>query len=250
LSAISVSGIVFASIFASTLFGMLLRSILPEHHLGADSKEVVRLATALIATLAALVLGLLVASTRGSYEQTSSQISRMITDVVVLDQLLDEYGPDATPLRHMLREAIGPMANSIWRNGAGGGASFRGSAEGETAFYKLQELSPRDGIQRALQARAIQISTDLAQTRLLLFAQPADAMSTPFLIVLTLWLVLIFASFSVFAPPNATIFVVLLVCVLSVSSAIFLILEMGRPFDGLMQVSSVPLRNALAPLPH
>jgi len=248
LSPIYVSGIVFALIFGSTLVGMLLRSILPEHHLSADSKEVVRLATALIATLAALVLGLLIASTRSSYEQTSGQISRMISDVVVLDRLLDEYGPDTRPLRQMLRDSITPMADSIWHVGAQDGGPFRPSTQGETAFFRLQELSPGDAVQRGLQARAVQISTDLAQTRLLLFAQPADAMSTPFLIVLVLWLVLIFASFSVFARPNATIVAVLLVCVLSTSSAIFLILEMGSPFSGLMQISSTPLRNALTPL--
>jgi hypothetical protein len=249
LSPIYVSGIVFALIFGSTLAGMLLRSILPEHHLSADSKEVVRLATALIATLAALVLGLLIASTRSSYVETSGQISRAIADIVVLDRLLDEYGPDAMPLRQMLRGSIAPMANSIWRDGAQDGGPFRPNTQGETAFFALQELMPKDVVQRALQARAVQISTDLAQTRLLLFAQPADAMSTPFLIVLVLWLIFIFASFSVFASPNATIVAVLFVCVLSTSSAIFLILEMGSPFTGLMQISGAPLRNALAPLP-
>src|SRR5476649_2851162 len=132
---------------------MLLRSILPEHHLSADSKEVVRLATALIATLAALVLGLLVASTRGSYEQTCGQIGRITADVVVLDRLLDEYGPDAAPLRQMLRGALKPMADSIWRIDNRGAAPFQASAQGETAFYKLQELVPRDAVQRALQAR-------------------------------------------------------------------------------------------------
>jgi hypothetical protein len=230
LSPVAVSAIVFALIFGSTLAGMSLRSFLPEHHLSADSKEIVWLATALIATLAALVLGLLVASTRGSYEQTSGQIGRITADVVVLDRLLEEYGPEAAPLRQMLREAIAPMANSIWRIDERGAEPFRATAQGETAFYKLQELVPRDAVQRALQARAVQISTDLAQTRLLLFAQPADVMSTPFLMVLVFWLVLIFASFSIFARPNATIVIVLFVCVLSTSSAISLILEMGSPF--------------------
>src|SRR5205085_5235837 len=113
----------------------------------------------------------------------------------------------------------------------------------ESAYYRIQELVPQNPVQRALQSRAIQIATDLAQTRLLLFAQPVDAISTPFLMVLVLWLALIFTSFSIFAPPNGTDTTVLVVCVLSASSAIFLILEMGSPFDGLMQISSEPLRN-------
>jgi len=248
LKALAVSGIVFALIFGGTLLGMLLRSRLPVHHLSAESKEVVRLATALVGTLAALVLGLLVASTRNSYEQTSGQISRMIVDAVVLDWLLAEYGPEATPLRQALRETIGSMADSIWRADTRSGGPFLANGVSETAYYKIQELVPGNAVQRALQSRAVQIATDLAQTRLLLFAHPADSMSAPFLMVLVLWLALIFASFTIFAPPNGTVATVLFVCVLSASSAIFLILEMGSPFQGLMQISSEPLRNALGPL--
>lgn len=248
MSALAVSGIVFALIFGGTLLGMLLRSKLPQHHLSSESKEVVRLATALVGTLAALVLGLLVASTRSSYEQTSSQISRMIVDAVVLDWLLAEYGPDATPLRQALRETIGSMADSIWRADARSDGPFVVNGASETAYYRIQELVPHSPVQRSLQARAVQIATDLAQTRLLLFAQPVDAISTPFLMVLVLWLALIFTSFSIFAPPNGTVAIVLFVCVLSASSAVFLILEMGSPFDGLMRISSEPLRNALGPL--
>ena len=248
MSALAVSGIVFALIFGGTLLGMLLRSRLPEHHLTAESKEVIRLATALVGTLAALVLGLLVASTRSSYEQTSGQISRMTVDAVVLDWLLAEYGPEARPLRQALRETIGSMADSIWHPDPRAAGPFHANGVSESAYYKIQELVPHDAVQRALQSRAIQIATDLAQTRLLLFAQPVDAISTPFLMVLVLWLALIFTSFTIFAPPNGTVATVLFVCVLSASSAIFLILEMGSPFDGLMQISSEPLRNALGPL--
>lgn len=133
---------------------------------------------------------------------------------------LAEYGPEVAPLRQGLRETIGSMADSIWHP------------------------NPRAG----LQSRAIQIATGFAQTRLLLFAQSADAILTPFLMVLVLWLALIFTSFSIFAPANGTVATVLFVCIPSASSAIFLILEVGSPFQGLMQISSEPLRNALGPV--
>src|SRR6188472_2691110 len=136
LKALAVSGIVFALIFGGTLLGMLLRSRLPVHHLSTESKEVIRLATALVGTLAALVLGLLVASTRSSYEQTSGQISRMIVDAVVLDWLLAEYGPEATPLRQALRETIGSMADSIWRADTRPAGPFLADGAAETAYYK------------------------------------------------------------------------------------------------------------------
>ena len=89
---------------------------------------------------------------------------------------------------------------------------------------------------------------DIAQSRWLLFSQKGSSVPTPFLVVMVAWLTLILASFGLFAPPNATAFITLLVCALAVSSAIFLILELDRPFDGIIQISSAPLRNALAQL--
>ena len=115
----------------------------------------------------------------------------------------------------------------------------------EEVLYMLQDLQPATAKQRALQARAIQISTDLQQTQLALFAQPTDSISNTFLVVLIVWLMFIFGIFSMSAPPNPTMFVVIAMCILSASAAFCLILELGMPFGGLMQLSSEPLRNAL-----
>jgi hypothetical protein len=96
-----------------------------------------------------------------------------------------------------------------------------------------------------MQAQAIKTGTDIAQMRWLLFSQKGRSIPTPFLAVMVCWLTLILASFGLFAPSNGTVFVTLLVCALAVSSAIFLILELDRAFEGLIQISSEPLRNAL-----
>ena len=127
-------------------------------------------------------------------------------------------------------------------------APFEASAASEAFYLKLQELSPKNDPQRSLQARAIQISTDIAQTRLLLFAQMGNSIPMPFLAVLIFWLTIIFASFSLFAQPNAIVICSLFVFALSAAGAIYLVLELGQPFAGLMQISSAPLRNALVPL--
>jgi hypothetical protein len=113
---------------------------------------------------------------------------------------------------------------------------------------KMLELSPQTEAQRALKARAVQLATDVAQTRLALFVQSDNSIPMPFLVVLVFWLTIIFASFSLFSRLNPTLIAVLFVFALSASGAIYLILEMGQPFSGLMQISSAPLRNALAPL--
>jgi hypothetical protein len=126
--------------------------------------------------------------------------------------------------------------------------SLASSRAAEVAYAAIQELSPQTDAQRSLKARALRISTDAAQTRLVLFTQADNSIPMPFLAVLVLWLTIIFASFGLFSRLNLTDVAVLFVCALSASGAIFLILELSQPFEGLMQISSAPLRHALAPL--
>jgi hypothetical protein len=249
MPAIVAASIAFSLIFGSTLLGIFIRSKVPDAHLAGDFKDVIRLATALIATMAAVVLALLFASTRGSFEQTSATVTRLTTDIIELDQTLEEYGPDAAPLRKALRDSIVPMIDSIWRDDVAKPQAGRPYARHESVLYGIRALVPRGHIQVSLQARALQLSTDVSQTRLILFTQLADSISRPFMTALVLWLAFIFGSFSMSAAPNRTMVVVLFICVLSASTAIFLILELGQPFDGLMQIPNVGLRNALAPLP-
>lgn len=248
MPAIVAASIAFGLIFGSTLLGMFLRSRVPDHHLVGDSKDVIRLATALIATMSAVVLALLFASTRGSYEQTSATVTRLTADIIELDHVLDEYGPEALPLRKSLRDSIVPTIDSIWREAAGKTKAEHPYARGQSVLYGVRILVPQNPIQTSLQVRAIQLSTDISQIRLILFAQPADSISRPFMTALVLWLAFIFGSFSMSAAPNRTMVTILFICGLSASTAIFLILELGQPFDGLMQIPNVGLREALAPL--
>jgi hypothetical protein len=251
LSPIAISLIAFAVILCGALAGALLRHALPGHHLADDGKDIVRLGAGLIGTIAALVLGLLIASAKSSYDTQSSQVQHITADVVLLDQLLAQYGPEARPIRTLMRQAIEPMVERLWRQSgtkAAKNAPFAATAVAEDAFAKIGELPPQTDAQRSLQARAIQVSTDLAQTRLALFVQAGSSIPMPFLAVLVFWLAIIFASFSLFARLNPTLIAALVVFALSASAALFLILEMSEPFTGLMQIPSAQLRNALAPL--
>ncbi|WFU34232.1 DUF4239 domain-containing protein [Bradyrhizobium brasilense] len=251
MNAIAISAITFVCISGGALLGMFLRSKLPDHHLSADAKDVVRLGTGLIGTIAALVLGLLIASAKSSYDTQSSQVTQMTASIVLLDQLLAQYGPETGATRNLMRRGVVILADRMWREKRSDTAKttpFEASAATEAFYSKLQELSPTNDAQRSLQARAIQISTDIAQTRLLLFSQADNSIPMPFLVVLIFWLTIIFASFSLFAQPNAIIIGSLLIFALSAAGAIYLILELGQPFAGLMQISGMPLRNALAPL--
>lgn len=248
MSPIQQAGIAFALIVASAATGTFLRSKLPEHHLTGDSKDVIKLAVALIATMSALVLALLFASTRTSFERTSGYVSRMTADVTELDKLLGEYGPEAKPIRVALRGEVGPLIDSIWQDDAPVVPPGADKGHAASVLYMLRELTPANKVQASIQARALQVSTDLNQTQLSLISQPSDSISNTFIIVLVIWLMFIFAVFSMSSPPNPTLFAVLFLCILSASAAIYLILELGLPFGGLMQVSPDTLRTTLKPL--
>jgi hypothetical protein len=231
---------------------MTLRGLLPEKHLSAESKDLVRLGMGLIGTMAALVLGLLVASAKGSYDTQRNGLAQLAGNVIFLDRTLARYGPESRDARDTLRASVEDMLQRTWptENPKPGQTQPPAGTEGryEIMFDKLQELAPKNDAQRALQAQALKTANDIAQSRWLLFAQKGSSIPMPFLVVLGAWLALLLASFALFAPKNATSVVILIVCGLAVSSAVFLILELDRPFEGILQVSSEPLRNVLAQL--
>jgi len=147
----------------------------------------------------------------------------------------------------MLRGAIDPIVGRLWHEKVTAGP-FVITSEGEKTYLAIYALSPQNDLQRSLQARAIQVANDLAQTRLLLFVEADNQIPVPFLTILVFWLFIIFLSFSLFSDLNATALAFLCVFGLSASCAIYLILELNEPFNGLMRISDIPLRNALAPL--
>jgi hypothetical protein len=203
----------------------------------------------LIATIGGLLLGLLIASAKGSYDTESTQVKQITANMILVDNLLAKYGPEALPIRNQLRSAIGPFIDRLWHEQTTETkAPFTTVAPAEQVYLDIQALSPQSDLQRSLQALAVQVSTSIVQTRLLLFVESGNNIPTPFLAILVFWLVIIFVSFSLFSPLNATGLVFLSLFAFSAACALFLILELNAPFTGLMQISSDQLRNALAPL--
>jgi putative copper export protein len=246
-----ISLLAFAFVFGGALVGAVIRPLLSEQHLHPDSRDVVKMATGLIGTLAALVLGLLIASAKSSFDQKTSQVRQMTASIIVLDNLLAQYGPEATPVRSLLRQSIPPLANRIWHEEeipVGKSVRFESTAQASAFENELERLSPSNDAQRSLQSRAIAAFTDGAQTRLQLFTQTGGSIPVPFLIILVFWLSAIFMSFTLFARANLVVMISLFICALSFAGAIFLVLELDNPFTGLMGISSATLRSALLPL--
>jgi hypothetical protein len=179
----------------------------------------------------------------------SGQVKQITADLILLDDLLFLYGPETQPIRVELRAAIGPLVDRIWsEKRAGGIRTFVPGARAQDVYENIQALVPRNDVQRSIQSRAVQVSNDFAQTRLLLFVESDNLVPAPFLAIMVFWLVIIFASFSLFSELNATVFAFLALFAFSASCALFLILELSQPFVGLMAISSAPLHQALAPL--
>ena len=246
---ITLSLIALACIISGILLGALLRSALPEQSLGGDAKDVVRLGTGLIGTIAALVPGLLIAAAKSSHDTQNAQVKQMTANIILLDSLLAEFGEEERVARELLRRVVVNLVNRVWQDSRiNVVAPYEASSEAKAFNAQIQQLSSQTEVQQSLHARIIKMTTELWRTRLLLFTEKDDALPMPFLVVLVFWITIIFASFSLFAPPTPMVIGELLVFALSVTGAIYLILELSQPFVGLMQIRSDPLRNALLPL--
>jgi Protein of unknown function (DUF4239) len=245
MSSTIISLIVFACVFGGALLGIFLHAVLPQHHLSSESKDIVKLGMGLVGTMAALVLGLLVASAKGSYDTQSAELTQMSANIALLDRALALYGPETKEARAVLRGAVARILDQMWSSAS---LSVPTAAGGEILYEKIQGLSPKNDTQRSLQGQALSMAVDLGKTRWLMYEQATTSVSMPLVVVLVCWLTAIFISFGLFAPFNGTVVASLFVSALSVSGAIFLILEMYTPYAGVIQLSSAPLRAALAHL--
>jgi len=246
MSSISISSIVFACVFGGAILGMSIRAVLPQQHLNADSKDVVKLGMGIVATLSALVLSLLIASAKGSYDAQSTELTQMSAKVILLDRVLAHYGPETKETRDPLRGSVARVLDQTWSRGHSSTSQLDAPSGGaEILVDKIQAFAPKDDRQRSLQTQAMSIVLDLGQMRWLQYAQGSASISMPLLVVLVFRLTTIFVGFGLFAPANATVLTSLLVSALSASAAILLILELYSPYSGLIQIPSAPLRDAL-----
>ena len=249
MSSVVTSVIVFACVFGGAVAGMLLRNSLPPNHLSADSKETVKVGMGLVATMSALVLGLLVSSAKTYYDTQSAEVTQMSADVVFLDRLLAHYGPESKDARDALRVAVAGSLERIWPRGVAHQVSGVPTNR-EDLLDKIQALPSKDEKQRSLQAQAQTIALGIGRTRWLMFQQLSVSVSKALLMVMVFWLTVVFFSFGLFAPRNGTAITSLFAAGLSVSGAILLILDMYTPYRGLIRISSAPLQSALAHLGH
>lgn len=251
MTPLGIGMIVFICTFGGALIGMWLRAALPEHHLRDESRDTMKLGIGLVATLTALVLGLVTASAKSSFDGLNTAIKDAAADVVATDRLLARYGPETKDIRATLKRVVADRIEKTWPQEHSHTAKLdvtRATQTGEWVVDQIRALTPPNDAQRLLQSRALDQSEALLRARWVVLGERGTSIPWPFLIVLVFWLTITFMSFGLQAPANATVLAVLLLCAVSVAGAVFLILEMDGPFDGLIRVSAEPLRYALTRL--
>lgn len=240
----------FTCIFGGAMLGMAIQGFLPEHHLKTESKDAVKLGAGLIATMAALVLGILVGSAKSSFDTINTNVTQGGAKFIHLDRLLAEYGPETQDARGELKKTVENLMMLIWPEEntfpeAKGGGSDQMSYGLERMSQKIRSLPQNTPDQTLLRNQALQVDNDLKQYRWMVLTQAQNTISRPFLVVLLFWLTTLNLTYGLFAPRNTTVVAVLLACAMSVSGALFLIVEMDRPLEGLIKVSSAPFHEAI-----
>ena len=241
--------VILVCMLGGMALGSYLRLVLPDDHTRADSKDILMTSAGMMATLIALIIGLLVTSAKGNYDNTTLGITQTGAKIISLDYYLSNYGPDAKVEQELVRQATAKAIERVWPNESTQGADLTKmeAATGMTDVYsKIRELSPQNDSQKYLKTQALQISADMMQSRWMLIEQSQTNLPRIFLVVLTFWLTVLFAQFGLLAPRNLTAKSALFICALSVSGAIYLILELNNPLEGTIKVSSAPLHKALS----
>src|SRR5882757_1418409 len=173
----------FVSVLIGAAIGMILKRSLPADLLAGGSKETIRLGAGFLATIAALVIGLMIASAKNTYDAQNTNIRQLGTNAVLVDQMLTKYGPEAKAARTLLREIIPSATLRIWRESIDGdGGSFAISGTADRFYNAVEGLKPASAEQISLKSRIIEITTDMGRTRLLVYTQSDNAIPVPFFV--------------------------------------------------------------------
>ena len=195
MSPLAISVIIFVCVYGGALAGMSLHSRLPEPHRSTDTRDVVKLGMGLVATMSALLLGLLISSAKSSYDTQKTEMTLVTPRLVFLDRSLAHYGPETKEIRVLVRQAALHLVHELWPDTPPSPAADPG-----VIFDKIQALSPQDEAHRLLQAQSLTLAIELGQTRGLMIEQRGSSVSTALLSVVVFWLAIIFVSFGMFAP--------------------------------------------------
>ncbi len=244
--------LVSGCVFLGGIAGMLMYRLLPAEHQTTETRDNIRLAIGMISILASLVLGLLTASAKQTFDRADQELRGFAADIIILDQVLRTYGPEADAARAVLRAYTDRAVATTWsKQAVNTPTSLEDPVAGEqleTAMSLVVALKPTTEDQRMMRGQAITVANQLVRGRWTLLVNQSGALSPILLGIMVVWIATIFMSFGLFAPHNATVVIAFFICSLSIGTSIFLIREMDSPFDGVIMVSGKAMQSAAAHL--
>jgi hypothetical protein len=248
MSALWISLASFLAIFCSALAGVAVAQRLPEPHLSVETRTAVSVSMAVVGTLAALVLSLMITNASNSFRLRTDAIESLGINILKLDRSLLRYDAPVKDIRVALRAYANAKVEEISIPNPSPKSNLDTLRELEGIEDQILNLTPTTEREHQIVARSLETVQAISDARWLLVEKAGISIPASFLVLLIFWLSLLFASFGLFAPKNATVFIILLLCALAISGGVFMILELGTPTSGLIRVSVEPLRSAVADL--
>jgi prepilin signal peptidase PulO-like enzyme (type II secretory pathway) len=242
------SAIVLALILLSAALGSHVRASLADHHFSEDSLAAMRIAVGLVATLSALVLSLLISSGKSSLDLVNTALQHNSVAMIQLDRTLSQFGPSAESLRVDIKNDYARWISFLFSNKTGTTAetASRGILQStydiQGRIFALQTLGPS---QEKLRDHAMELWDNIFAGRWLALEHRRGSIPTPLIAVLVGWLTVIFGIFGFSAPRNWSMCVVFLLCALSATTAVFVVIDLDTPFQGMVNVSKTPMLDAL-----
>jgi hypothetical protein len=242
--------IVLGAILAGAFGGVKVRDRLPKHHLTDETKGLVTVSTAVVATVSALVLGLLISNANTSFTRLGGQVTALSAEILRLDHILRRYGADAEPARNMLLQYAQHKSADLFPDDRAdvrlsNPSTYELLQRLEDMLLALKPANPRD---QWWLAQAMTLAAKIGETRWLLAQQIGQGTPKAFVALLVFWLALLFASFGLFAPRNLTSTITLTLCALAVAGAVAMFLELEQGLGGVVRISPEPMRQAVQTL--
>jgi hypothetical protein len=239
-----------AAILVGAFAGVKVRDRLPKHHLTDETKNLVSVSTAVVATVSALVLGLLISNANTSFTRLGGEVTTLSAEILRLDHILRRYGADAEPARETLLEYAEHKAADLFPDDPANvrlsnPATYELFQRLEDMLLALRPANPRD---QWWLSQATALAAKIGDARWLLAQQVGQGTPKAFVALLVFWLALLFASFGLFAPPNLTSTITLTLCALAVAGAVAMFLELEQGFGGVVRISPEPMRKAVLTL--
>lgn len=233
-------------IFMSAVAGIFIQNTLPEHHLSEESKNIIKAARGVVVGLAALTLGLLIATAKGSFDTKGTELKASAAKTIVLNRLLLNFGDKSKEARDALKIVAENGIKVIEEINKNGVDRKKVSGLGlDLLQKKLLELPDDKPELNWLKNTALSLGNDIAISRWKIYENSSASVSPLFIAILVFWLMGIFFSLGLIAPFNTLVLTALFMAALSMTGAILLTLELDQPYGGLIQFSTDPLKIAL-----